>query len=376
MDQMNDLEDLVRQELRAHVDAAEARQADEPPSVLLGALDRRIRRARLRRRWTASALSAGVIAAAITLPLALLSPGTRPLPSMALQPASVPLSDTAATPRGWAPVAFGNVQISVPPDWLVGYRPVCGRVGRGYVVLGTAATSLKVRNPRCKQASNMAAIQVLQAGQGQTHGQAGEINGIHVLPAPPVVHGDISLYVPALDALVTARGPLANKVVGTLTRSASSVVLMDGPHFPVPNHWRWHDFGGIRFATPAPWRTIKSRIWYPCWWVISSTDAVKLINATRTARFICPPPPFMADAMRPRHGVVVGVGRYMTLHRPPGHRCRSLHGLRACFAMPGPGSPLALAVYVPGRHKPTVVEIGLAGNGLEARTIFESIQPR
>jgi hypothetical protein len=372
---MNDLEDLVRQELRAHVDAAEARQAEEPPSVLLGALDRRIRRARLRRKWTASALSAVAIAAAITIPLALLSPGTRPLVSVALPGARVPLSDTAATPRGWAPVAYGDAQISVPPDWLVGDRPACGRVGRGYVVLGTAATSLKVRNPRCKQASNMAAIQVLQAGQGQTHGQAGEINGIRVLSAPPVVRGDVSLYVPALHALVTARGPLANKVVGTLTRSASSVVLEDGPHFPVPHRWRWHDFGGIRFATPARWRTIKSRVWYPCWWVISSTEAVKLVNATRIVRFICPPPPSMADAMRPSHGVVVGTGRYMTLHQPASHGCRSLHGLRACFTVPGPGSPLALAVDVPGRHKPTVVDIGLAGNGLEARTIFESIRP-
>jgi hypothetical protein len=197
-----------------------------------------------------------------------------------------------------------------------------------------------------------------------------------VLSAPPVVRGDVSFYVPALHALVTARGPLANKVAGTLTRSASSVVLEDGPHFPVPHRWRWHDFGGIRFATPARWRTIKSRVWYPCWWVISSTEAVKLVNATRTVLFMCPPPPFMADAMRPRHGVVVGAGRYMTLHRPASHGCRSLHGLRACFTVPGPGSPLALAVYVPGRHKPTVVDIGLAGNGLEARTIFESIRPR
>ncbi len=80
--------------------------------------------------------------------------------------------------------------------------------------------------------------------------------------------------------------------------------------------------------------------------------------------------------MRPRHGVVVGAGRYASLHQPASLGCRSLHGLRACFAMPSQGGPLELAVYGPGRHKPTVVDIGLKGNGVEARTIFESIGPR
>jgi len=34
-----------------------------------------------------------------------------------------------------------------------------------------------------------------------------------------------------------------------------------------------------------------------------------------------------------------------------------------------------VAVFVPGRHRPTIVEIGLAGLGATARTIFDSIQP-
>jgi hypothetical protein len=44
--------------------------------------------------------------------------------------------------------------------------------------------------------------------------------------------------------------------------------------------------------------------------------------------------------------------------------------------LPGPGEPLELVIEVAGRHKPIVVEIGLKGNGLEARRIFESIRPR
>jgi RNA polymerase sigma factor (sigma-70 family) len=376
VDPMNDLEDLLRQELRARVDAAEARQEDEPLTVLMRGLDLRIRRARIRRRCGAAGLSAMAVGVAIAVPLALLSPaaphGNRR--GGAHHHPTLQLTDIAATPGGWATVANGDAQLSVPPTWLIAPRPVCGRVGRGYVVIGKASTSLVVRNPRCKQASNMAAIQVLPAGQRPPQGRAGEINGIRVIGARPVARGYISFYVPALHARVTARGPLANKVLGTLTRSPFSVVLEAGPRFPVPHSWRWHDFGGIRFATPARWRTIKSRLWYPCWAAITSAKAVELVNATRTTVFSCSSDP--GSGMRPRHGVVVGAGQYVAPHQPARDGCRLLHGLRACFAMPGLGGVLELVVDVPGRHKPTVVDIGLKGSGLEARTIFESIGPR
>jgi len=370
---MNDLEDLLREELHARVAAAEASQAEESATVLLGRLDQRIRRARLRQRWGAAGLSAIGIGVAIFLPLALLAPGAPAgYGGNGAHHLGIPLSDTAATPSDWAPIAYGHAQISVPPDWLVAPRPVCGRVGRGYVVIGSVSTSLVVRNPRCRQAPNMAAIQVLTPGQGQTHHRSGQINGIPVLGVRPIARGYISFLAPTLHVLVTVRGPLANKVLGTLTRSPVSVVLEAGPRLPVPHSWRWHDFGGIRFATPARWRTIKSRVWYPCRAAITSTQAVELVNATRAVAFSCSSGP---GGVRSGHGVVVGAGRYVSLHGPASHRCRSLHGLQACFVLPGPGVPLELAVYVRGRHKPTVVDIGLIGNGVEARTIFESIRP-
>jgi hypothetical protein len=366
MDQMNDLEDLVRRELRAHVDAVEAMQADEP-SVLLGALDRRIRRARLRRRWTASALSAVAIAAAITIPLASLAPRTPIARSLTASPGSVPLSDTSVTPTGWLPVAYGDAQISVPADWRVASRP-CGHEAPGYVLVATTSTS-----PRCRHASNVAAIEVLPPGRRQTQRRSGYINGIPVLGVRPVTRGYASFLAPTLHVLISVRGPLGNKILGTLTRSPFSVVLAAGPHVSVPQTWRWRDFGGIRFATPARWRTIKSRVWYPCWAAITSAQAVELVNATRAAAFSCSSG---GPGIRPGHGVVVGAGRYVAPHRPARDGCRSLHGMRACFAMPGPGAPLELIVDVPGRQRPTVIDIGLAGNGLEARTIFDSIRPR
>lgn len=371
---MNDLEDLLREEMRARVAAAEAAAAVEQPVALLADVEGRIRRARLRSRWTASALSAVAIAAVIVLPLTLLSPGpSQTNPVLGGPPPSLPLTDTAATPTGWVPVAYGDAQISVPADWRIASRPVCGRVGYGYVVVGRVSANLVVRNPRCKQAANMAAIQLRPSGQVQSGGRSGRINGIPVLSVRPPGRGFVSYLAPNLHVLVTARGPLASRVLGTLTRSPFSVVLAPGTKIPVPRSWRWHDFGGIRFATPAQWRTIKSRVWYPCWAAITSTEAVELVNATRAVAFSCSD---VGGGMRPSHGVVVGAGRYVSLHGPAGYGCRSLHGLRACFAMPGPGGPLELAIYVPGRHKPTVVDVGLEGNGTEARTIVESIRPR
>jgi hypothetical protein len=369
---MNDLDDLVRQELRARVDTAEAKQPEVPPSVLLGRLDQRIRRARFRRRWGAG-FGAVAIAAAIALVLGLTSLNTpAPKPDVLRVSPKLLLTDTAATPAGWMPVAFGNAQISVPADWQVdSWR--CARLTNGYVMTGTASTPPLPRSPRCRHASNVAIIKVLPAGQGQTHRRSGYINGIPLLGIHPVARGYASFLAPTLHVLISVRGPLGNKVLGTLTRSPLAVVLEAGRHLPVPDSWRWRDFGGIRFTTPGKWRTIKSHVWYPCWSFIESPQAVEMVNATRNVGFSCSPG---GPDNSPRHGVVVGAGRYVSPHGPATHECRSLHSLRACFAMPGPGGPLELVVDVPGRPRPTVVEIGLKGNGLEARMIFESIRPR
>lgn len=371
---MNDVADLLRDELRARVDAVEARQAEEPTIVLLAGLNQRIRRARLRRRWTAG-IGAVAVAAAVAIPAIQMPARTS---DVVHQPgAALPLSDTAATPGGWAVVAYGDAQISVPTRWRIGGRVICGRAAPGYVVLGGASTSLVVRNPRCKQAPDMAAIQLLSGDHGLSPRWSGHIDGIRVLAVRPPARGFASYLVPALHAVVTARGPLADRVLGTLTRSPLSVVLAPGPQLRVPSGWRWHDFGGIRFATPATWRVARSRLWFPCWNLVYPAQSVKLVTGTRRDLTGCPVPPDIAGLMRPSRGVAVGFGRYVSLYdtaREIG--CRPMHGLRACFYRPSAGRPLELAVFVPGRGNPTVVEVGLRGTGLEARTIVQSIRPR
>jgi len=144
---MTDVEQLLREELRARVDAAEAARTDIASAVRPAELATRIRRVRLPRRWTGALLSAAVIAAGVTLPVVF-----RPGPVVRVGPgAAPPLTGTAATPAGWAAVAHGGAQISVPAGWRVASGPVCGRTAPGYVVLGNDTTPLVVRNPQCRR---------------------------------------------------------------------------------------------------------------------------------------------------------------------------------------------------------------------------------
>jgi hypothetical protein len=53
----------------------------------------------------------------------------------------------------------------------------------------------------------------------------------------------------------------------------------------------------------------------------------------------------------------------------------SIHGLTVCPATSPAYSVLVLKVTVPGRSKPVFVSIGLAGNGMVARTILYSLRP-
>ena len=55
-------------------------------------------------------------------------------------------------------------------------------------------------------------------------------------------------------------------------------------------------------------------------------------------------------------------------------QCLGLHGLTVCPATSPAYSILVLKVTVPGRSKPVYVSIGLAGNGMVARTILYSLR--
>jgi hypothetical protein len=375
---MNDIEDLVREEMRARVAAAEAEAAGDEqagqPTALLGRLNRRIRQARLRRGWAASVLSAAAIAAAVALPLALLSPGSVSRVGPTTHGSGAPLTDTAVTPSGWSPVAYGDAQISVPSSWYLQFSGAIACSGGVHRMLVFGPARGKYISPplTCGMTASGAAIGTIPAPIARGH-LTGKVNGIGVIRVSDA-RGYLIFLVPALHVRVIARGPLASRVLATLTQSPLSVVLARGRPFPVPSRWRWHDFRGIRFAAPASWGLVRNGHWGCPPFIARAT--VNLIPAANSQRPRCPLELPTAGLVTGRNGVIAGAGSYGGPDSSGYDGCRVLHGLRACYVAEDVDELLIVSVFGPGRDRATLVEIGLAGNGAVARTIFDSIGPR
>ena len=78
----------------------------------------------------------------------------------------------------------------------------------------------------------------------------------------------------------------------------------------------------------------------------------------------------------PMDGVQVDSGSHLQFHVTLSFsaHCLDLHGLTACPATLPAYSILVLKVRVPVRDKAVFVSIGLAGNGMVARTILDSFR--
>jgi hypothetical protein len=81
----------------------------------------------------------------------------------------------------------------------------------------------------------------------------------------------------------------------------------------------------------------------------------------------------------PSNGVRVDTGGSPSLEEligsfSPGAACLHRDGLTVCPSSTPPYSVLLLRVTVPGRTKPVYLSIGLAGNGMVARVILDSLR--
>jgi len=198
------------------------------------------------------------------------------------------------------------------------------------------------------------------------------------------VKGVLRYYVPSLGVEITAVGPMTRRILDTLTRSPRAVVFAPGPEPVVSSDWNRLTYEGLAFAAPRSWpviRTTQNVGIGHC----SNTGAIffgpNVILSTDNgiAAFRCfdpgPTPQF------PQDGVQVDVGTQTLsqlaqqgLRLTFSSHCLSLHGLTACSATAPAYSILVLRVTVPGRSKPVYVSIGLAGNGMVARTILYSLR--
>ena len=292
-------------------------------------------------------------------------------------------ADLSAAPASWVSVAYGDVEISVPSTWWVFYPGSnwCSAARTpGSVYLGT----LSQPPPSCAQATANAVFvrPIVVADLALEIPPAHYVNGLLVwdLKGHPTATSG-TYMVPVLGVVVTADGPLTNRILATVARSPRSTALASGPAPSVPSSWRSETFAGLRFAVPANWPITRTQdtpgLGAICraQGVAFSGTAVTL--STDERRFLFPPCPLIPPTpQQPENGVQVDSGLRteptVTLSLSP--HCLDLHGVTACPATAPAYSILVLRVNVPGRDKPVFVSIGLTGNGMVARRILHSLR--
>ena len=346
------------------------------------------RRPRVARRAT-TALVAAAIVVVFFVPLPSLSLFNRLTANPAVTSTrgnhskTLPSVDLSATPAGWVPVAYGNAQISVPQLMQVFY-PQGEPCASGDTMAEGPTTTMPTSGRICPREFATVIRLRLVSGRLGTRGEKSNIvNGLVVYHRP----GDI-FYAPSLGLEAVADSPYADSIMlHTLTYSPRALVLAGGPAPRVPASWSSVTFQGLAFSVPRSWpitrASLNSGIGYPCSSVPGvalqgPTPSVTLSTDQHRAVFHCGPPDV---SQTPEDGVRVDAG-YQTLSQlaEQGLRltfsthCLNLHGLTACPALSPAYSILVLKVTVPGQSKPVIVSIGLAGNGMIARTILYSLQ--
>ena len=325
------------------------------------------------------ALVLAVLALVLAACTSSVSPTTTTVPTTAKP---LPIVDLSSTPAGWVPVAYGDAQVSVPASFYVYYPGWidCGLRGNA-LYLGLATPSAigcgaPSANPRTTTRVFLRHIDG-DPTPYRRWGNLVNLNGVAVYEVPcygpePV----LDYYAPSIGVVeVIATGPLALRIADTLARSPRTVALASGPAPVVPSSWRSVRYAGLQFSVPPGWRTYR--------WVdvevcgangpTMTGDAVFLTNATHLV--VCRQPPLLPLARQPGNGVQVDVDPGPSLVTGTfSKHCLALHGLTACPAVSPAYSILVLRVTVPGRSKTVYVSIGLAGNGIVARTILYSLR--
>ena len=324
------------------------------------------------------ALTMAVMAVALTVFTSSQTFASTTVPIMAK---ALPAVDLSVTPAGWVTVAYGDAQISVPRTWWVLYNsppcptgsppgevfvnPPAGVFGCPLEIATGPGTTVSFGPPRSPHSTVL--------------GHPELINGIFVYPYPT---GPQSSYlVPSLGVEITVNGPLGLRVLHTLTWSPRSVVLAPGTSSAVPSSWRSVSFAGLRFSVPANWSAYRTLL-TPGLGAICRTQGVAFVVTSVTLstdahRFLVPFCPRMSPTpLLPENGVQIdsGLRTEPTVTLSLSAHCLVLHGLTACPASSPAYSILVLRVNVPGRDKPVFVSIGLAGNGMIARTILYSFR--
>jgi hypothetical protein len=233
----------------------------------------------------------------------------------------------------------------------------------------------------CKMPANVVDLSSLPAKLPTGYHET-VINSVPVFARSTGSGRTLTETVRALGAQVTAKGPLARRVMATLTRSPLSVVLGSSVN-SAPTGWRHVDFGGLSFSVPRQWAVQRVDWWGGCPFNIES-GTLLLSTARYLSMPFCPLVPGTAGYLAGRPGMVLFAGPKVPA-APANAKCLTRNRLRICIDPPPPStggfSPghelnlLTAQVTVPHQAVVDQVEIGLTGSGALPLDLFDSIRP-
>jgi hypothetical protein len=154
----------------------------------------------------------------------------------------------AATPRGWSPVTFEKVQLSVPRARFVEdpSRSSCGGGVKGMIFLGEAPDLRATRG--CRYPASVVSIRTATVAS-VPHARTTTVNGIHVEVGWSRSGSTVTHIERGLGMDIRATGPLGREVLRTVTYSPLSVVEGSAV-IATPAEWRTVTFGGLRVSVP------------------------------------------------------------------------------------------------------------------------------
>jgi hypothetical protein len=285
----------------------------------------------------------------------------------------VPVVAPSATPSGWIPVDFGQLQISVPSSWtvLAAAGEGCGSDDAGVLILGQGSCT-PTSSGTSSSGTSIVTVRSSKPPLMAEQSPALTVNGLAIY-APSVAP---VYFVPALNSELLFSGPLQPRILRSVTYSPRAVAL-EAPRSSVPKGWRWVSFEGIRLAVPRSW-VVNRTTHAP----ICGSDArvmrPGLTLATRPALpASCPPPSLLAEPAVA--GVEVdGFSAQQVAGgtTPSPSSClprRRINNLRVCIQARPLGG--VLIVQVSGSRLPTAtVQIGMFGDGLAGKTVLDSLR--
>ncbi|HKH88525.1 MAG TPA: hypothetical protein VKA05_06860, partial [Acidimicrobiales bacterium] len=276
-------------------------------------------------------------------------------------------------PKGWVPVDYGDLQISVPPTWTFVDPEECAG-GRKDTVYENIEFGVHCPAEHAGPGPSVALYAKPVVDTLPTSERT--INGIVVFDMAPGRYE-------ADDVVIQLTGSGAAAILRTLTYSPRYVALLPGKAPPVPKSWSWMTEPGWRIAVPAAWLAAGRHfgpfkvegpgcdgpfhvLWRTGPFAAIDTDSIY----GWAEKCLALPPP--TSPPKPVDGLIINV-------KPSGSWpggtpvCSRINHVAACIVDGIPDTDI-LYVWVHAPGQTMLLEIGLAGTGMAARTVLDSLR--